>query len=231
MTKWKFPNVKCCPVERCGESFESRSLAINHYKMTHSMDYILCSLCQKPIFVNKTSLKNFTVHYKTVHPKKPLQKLNAIDPKMMIDLKSEPIEENHMKSEKDDEISIKRNNLKRSNELRHLKIFICPLKCCSYSTEQITEFREHWEEKHPHLDLPEMVNENISICNTNQAMNCTDENVRFILKITDHLTSNLRLRILFGCIFCSFSVSGIFGIDSTTRKNIYLDEEISEEIL
>lgn len=199
ITKWKFPDVKCCPVERCGESFESRSLAINHYRMKHSMNYILCILCQKPILVHKTSLKNFKEHYKTVHPNESFQKLEAIDPEMMTEMKSKPKEEKHIQRRINEKISVQRNNLKRcSNELNNLKIFICPLKCCNYSTERIIEFRCHWDDKHSHLDLPEMVNETISAQSTNSSKNHTDENVSFVLEIEILFTTeSARLAISF----------------------------------
>lgn len=49
--KWKFPNTKQCPVSKCSIWFETRSLAIKHYREKHVENVAFCEVCDK-VFKN-----------------------------------------------------------------------------------------------------------------------------------------------------------------------------------
>lgn len=60
-TYWQFPkeNWQACPAIRCNLKFESRSDAIEHFKLEHSKNSICCQLCDKPIFA--AMIANFSM--------------------------------------------------------------------------------------------------------------------------------------------------------------------------
>lgn len=45
--KWKFPEMKHCPVRTCSIWFETRSLAIKHYREKHVENVVFCEVCDK----------------------------------------------------------------------------------------------------------------------------------------------------------------------------------------
>lgn len=66
VTKWQFPRNKTdCPVRRCQESFITRTDAINHYKIRHSMNAIACYICDRPISVH--SKLHYIEHFERLH--------------------------------------------------------------------------------------------------------------------------------------------------------------------
>lgn len=66
-TFWQFPKrINHCPVLGCGLTFPTRSEAIAHYKVKHANQFILCSICLKPISTRKTG--NLKAHYQSMHP-------------------------------------------------------------------------------------------------------------------------------------------------------------------
>lgn len=63
-TYWKFPeHINNCPAFGCGLTFPARSGAITHYKEKHVTNFILCSMCVKPI-----SARGYQKHMENVHP-------------------------------------------------------------------------------------------------------------------------------------------------------------------
>lgn len=67
VTKWQFPpNKKTCPVARCRKIFDTRSDAINHYTIHHSMNAIACFICDRPLCANRPS--DYIRHFKHMHP-------------------------------------------------------------------------------------------------------------------------------------------------------------------
>lgn len=67
ITKWRFPHVKKCPIKYCGNEFENRSAAIDHFKMLHVMNTIYCPLCCEPCCANFPT--DFKQHYQVFHQK------------------------------------------------------------------------------------------------------------------------------------------------------------------
>lgn len=66
-TFWYFPkHINHCPVLGCGLTFPTRSEAIAHYKMKHASQFILCSICVKPISTRESG--RVKAHYRTMHP-------------------------------------------------------------------------------------------------------------------------------------------------------------------
>lgn len=66
ITKYRFPRTKRCPIATCRLIFDKRSKAISHYKKHHAKNYIFCSICESPLFVNH--LGTFIRHYEEHHP-------------------------------------------------------------------------------------------------------------------------------------------------------------------
>lgn len=67
ITQWQFPEeLAQCPVEKCGIPFIVRSDAIIHYKNHHADKSIYCSICDWPIYAERS--KDFKEHYYTKHP-------------------------------------------------------------------------------------------------------------------------------------------------------------------
>lgn len=63
-TVWQYPkNITYCTNRSCGCTFDNRSDAINHYKEQHADQFILCSVCTKPV-----AARSFIKHYKNIHP-------------------------------------------------------------------------------------------------------------------------------------------------------------------
>lgn len=65
-TFWQFPKrINHCPVLGCGLRFPTRSEAITHYKVKHAHQFILCSICLKPISTRTCRIRE---HYRKIHP-------------------------------------------------------------------------------------------------------------------------------------------------------------------
>lgn len=69
-THWNFPITKRCPVMKCSLLFDNRLAALNHYKIKHAPNAILCTICNKPI--GASTFKALKLHFRKKHPKKPI---------------------------------------------------------------------------------------------------------------------------------------------------------------
>lgn len=76
VTYWKFPeNLEKCPVHLCGQTFESKSDGIIHYRTNHANGSYFCSLCDKPIrCVTQCVLSG---HYRRMHPHRKVPKIRS----------------------------------------------------------------------------------------------------------------------------------------------------------
>lgn len=66
-TRWRPKNLRECPIMRCRQKFKATTDFIAHFKQSHAIGSICCTLCDKPI----RSLKgphNFREHYANMHP-------------------------------------------------------------------------------------------------------------------------------------------------------------------
>lgn len=72
VTYWRFPpNDKRCPVLKCQQNLESRSLAIAHYRKQHANNSIFCRPCNKPLH----DINNLCIainHFNINHPREKL---------------------------------------------------------------------------------------------------------------------------------------------------------------
>lgn len=67
ITQWTFPeNQTRCPISGCWKLFDNRSIAIEHYKRSHSKKTILCFACNAPMCVYNDD--DFENHYRRMHP-------------------------------------------------------------------------------------------------------------------------------------------------------------------
>lgn len=67
VTKWKFPqNQNNCPNGNCRESFDTRAECILHYERQHSMNAIVCKMCDHPISTHTT--RDYIKHFERMHP-------------------------------------------------------------------------------------------------------------------------------------------------------------------
>lgn len=146
ITKWKFPFIKHCPVKRCGLSFKSRLAAIDHYKATHAMHFIHCNLCNTPIHVGKTSLKNFKDHHQHVHPNQSMQSLSKMDT---------GFRKSHTECSTCEINFTQVDDLNQHlNKVHSSKIIPCPLFECEYTSNREHFIRNHWAEKHSIYRFP-----------------------------------------------------------------------------
>lgn len=60
-------DVVLSPIKYCGNEFENRSAAIDHFKMLHVMNTIYCPLCCEPCCANFPT--DFKQHYQIFHQK------------------------------------------------------------------------------------------------------------------------------------------------------------------
>lgn len=71
VTYWRFPtNMTRCPLLSCQETYPTRSATMNHFKIFHAKNAILCHLCDKPIFTY--SFEGFNEHFRRFHATEPL---------------------------------------------------------------------------------------------------------------------------------------------------------------
>lgn len=71
ITQWRFPeHMTRCPFVRCHKHFESRPDAIDHFKMNHTVNMILCFTCNKPI--RSAYPVQFIEHHRNRHPNIPM---------------------------------------------------------------------------------------------------------------------------------------------------------------
>lgn len=74
VTKWNFPaNSKTCPKGGCQESFNTRFEAITHYTIHHSMNAIVCHICDRPIStIGRRGQSHYKLHFQRKHPKEKI---------------------------------------------------------------------------------------------------------------------------------------------------------------
>lgn len=129
--QWKFPDVKVCPNRSCKKSFSTRLKAIEHYKETHAMNFLLCKLCKIPV-----SEGTFSFHYRKVHPK---SRIPAIDRRKQCGICN----------------NVFINLPKHIKEVHSAKI-LCPLEGCEFGTKRMDVLQAHWARKHEHLMFPKI---------------------------------------------------------------------------
>lgn len=67
VTHWEFPKrLRTCPITSCRKFSDDRSGAIDHFKLQHAENSILCSLCNKPVYCKQKS--HYASHYRSLHP-------------------------------------------------------------------------------------------------------------------------------------------------------------------
>lgn len=166
-------------MKSCNIRFPSRRAAIVHYKSKHSMNLILCSLCNEPVSTSSYDLQR---HYKSKHR-------NASVPNDLIDLKE------NTKSIDDPNSSSKKNvhSLpRRAKEVHTSDNIVCPLIDCKYDTNQIYELRQHWEREHGELHFPEIRHGQYAINSTRPK----DDNHQSNVKLTINLSLQ-RIQVIF----------------------------------
>lgn len=97
--KWKFPNTKNCPLDRCSSSFPNRNSALDHFCQDHANTSMECMHC-KVIFPANDALVLFR-HYQVEHEDEqpPKLKTTTVQPSaeylakysILCDLCEEPI--------------------------------------------------------------------------------------------------------------------------------------------
>lgn len=132
---WQFPPcITKCPVKNCMKCFSSRSEAIVHFKTNHAERSVLCPICNFPKLMRKFS--DIKQHYNRIHPNSKLPSY-FVKPSMKMkkksQRKSQPTKKVHKKSQ-----------------------LPCPLKHCSYETEQMSELCAHWTQNHGDLEFPQL---------------------------------------------------------------------------
>lgn len=177
---WRFPpNLKACPLRGCTYKFESRSLAIQHYKDNHASTSALCFICKKPISV-KNNWANFRTHFKLMHPHVKFSHKNlATKPKSSSQIpKIEPnstsnsnivqppkhsvnVRSSIMQSQdKKKRCTICGGKFRKLNrhvmEVHSKKRILCPLKSCDFTAQRLGEIRRHWKNAHEKFRFPEI---------------------------------------------------------------------------
>lgn len=64
--EWNYPNTDYCPIGNCQQKFESRELAIGHYREYHAKFIVWCKICNRGI--STKSHDRFHKHYQIAHP-------------------------------------------------------------------------------------------------------------------------------------------------------------------
>lgn len=160
VSTWRFPpNLKKCPLFRCGSEFKSRSLAIAHYKANHAATSVQCFLCKKVISVSNTA--NYRTHFNRVHPHVKLSqsqhpKVKSASRSHFVKTHSIATQSNHDK--KTCKIcGMKFHNLSRHVMEMHTKRrILCPLKSCDFTSKRLNLIRRHWKNSHRNLRFPEI---------------------------------------------------------------------------
>lgn len=142
ITKWRFPkNLSHCPVMKCLLTFETRSAAIDHFKVEHAHNHTLCSLCNKPISV--LNERNWSRHHKRVHRTETGRTSNRrtvkVAKRVHCRICNKTISSRYFAT--------------HLNEVHSRKI-VCPLKDCIFQTKRMQELRKHWTKKHGSLKFP-----------------------------------------------------------------------------
>lgn len=144
-TYWRFPKeMTRCPNQRCRlKSFKTRADAIAHFKAEHASNNILCSHCNKPIYVkyNASKLKR---HYESIHPDKSFERDYKAIPMSNVQ-QNPPSGRGFVKAFE-----------QHSKETKSLNRIVCPLKHCDFVTNRSNELRSHWTQMHSHLEFPEI---------------------------------------------------------------------------
>lgn len=76
-TEWRFPDTQNCPLRSCAIHFESRKIAMEHYRENHAKHAVLCEICNYPIML-LSATHHLVGHFARKHPNvEPPQKVET----------------------------------------------------------------------------------------------------------------------------------------------------------